>query len=549
MDTRARLVLAASFAMLPMVPLVGQLARLQVMEHRSLDSRAGSEFNRSLEEVTPRADILDRNGKVLAQSLQVWSAFLDKNMAVDCNAVAFKLSAPLKLAPTELLRRCKSPGRFIWLSKSMDYEASQAATNTHLEGLGIVPSQDRFYPNGMLARNVIGQLSSDGKGIAGIELTQDARMTGKPRKFKLIRDGSGRTIYKSIEGDAPPPEPLQLTLDRNVQYYAEEALQEASAQYSAEGGFVIVQDPSTGEILAMAASPANPLKNPVVQDTYEPGSTFKLVTAAAVLEEGAVKLTDTFNCENGAFEVAPGVVIHDHEPLGTATLSQILERSSNIGAAKVVERLGSLRFYRYARAFGFANRTGLELPGETAGEMRPLSDMTKVALAAASYGYGIGVSPLQAVGAYSAVANGGTLWEPVILKNAKATRVRRVISEATANTLKGMLVGVVERGTGTPAQIPGFTVAGKTGTSRQMEPGTHKYSTTRYNASFIGFLPADQPRWTILVVLQNPKGSYYGAQVAAPVFAKLGRRLLTMKAVAPDRPLRLAAASERGSAR
>ncbi|MBI3552983.1 MAG: penicillin-binding protein 2 [Elusimicrobia bacterium] len=550
MDTRARLALAAAFTFLPLVPLAVQLARLQVMEHKSLESRASSEFNRSLEEVTPRADIVDRDGKILAQSLQVWAAFLDKNMSVDCGAAASKLADLVGLPAAEVLRRCRAPERFAWLSKTLSYEQSQALTAAKVEGLGIAPSQSRFYPNDPLARNVLGQLSADGRGISGLELTLDRRLRGKPRRFKLIRDGSGRTIYKSLEIDGRAPEPVQLTLDRNVQFYAEEALREAFAQYAMAKGVVVVQDPRDGEILAMAAYPPDPLRNPIVQDTFEPGSTFKLVTAAAALEEGAVGAGETFDCENGSYEVAPGVSIHDHEPSGALTLQGILERSSNIGIAKVVERVGALRFYRYSRAFGFANKTGIALPGETSGEMKPLSDMTKVALAAASYGYGIGVSPLQVLSAYSAVANGGTLWEPSLIKDGqRPVRVRRVISEKTVPALTQMLEGVVERGTGTPAQISGYSVAGKTGTSRQLDRETGRYSVTRYNASFVGFLPASAPRWTILVVISDPKGQYYGAQVAAPVFAKLGRRLLTLNGIAPDRPLRAAGVNSRGPAR
>lgn len=536
MDTRLRLAIAASIALLPTLPLAVQLARFQVMEHRSLDTKASNEFNRSLEEVVPRADILDRNGKILAQSLQVWSAFLDKNMDVDCAVVGARVGPILHVLPLELSRRCKAPGRFMTLSKTLSYEQSQALAAARVEGVGIAPSQERFYPNGTLARGLLGQLSADGRGAAGVELAFESRLAGKPRRLKIIRDGAGRTIYKSLELDSPAPAPLKLTIDRNIQYTAEEALQDAADQYKMAAGFAVVQDPNNGEILAMASYPSNPLKNPLIQDTYEPGSTFKMITAAAALEEGAVKESDTFFCENGVYEISPGVVIHDHEPLGTANLASILEHSSNIGAAKVVERLGALRFYRYARAFGFANKSGVDLPGETAGEMKPLSDMTKVALATAGYGYGIGVSPLQMVDAYSAIASGGTLWEPELLKDGrKPVRVRRVVSEETARTLTAMLENVVEKGTGVPARIPGYRIAGKTGTARQLDLLTHTYSNSRYNASFAGFLPASRPRWSILIVISDPKGQYYGAQVAAPVFAKLGRRLLTAAAVLPDR--------------
>ena len=241
--------------------------------------------------------------------------------------------------------------------------------------------------------------------------------------------------------------------------------------------------------------------------------------------------------------MAEGTVIHDHEPQGTLTLAGIIERSSNIGIAKIAEKLGAARCYRYTRAFGFASKTGISLPGETAGELRPLSDMTRVGLAASSYGYGVAVSALQMLGAYSAIANGGTLYQPTLVKDGrKPARVRRVAEPRTIERLARMLEGVVERGTGAMARIPGYRVAGKTGTARKLDSYTKRYSTTQYNASFVGFLPASNPRWTILVVIEDPKGQYYGAQVAAPVFAKIGRQLLALNGVPPDAPTTLAVA-------
>jgi cell division protein FtsI (penicillin-binding protein 3) len=328
-----------------------------------------------------------------------------------------------------------------------------------------------------------------------------------------------------------------LSLDRDFQFHAEEALREGAAQFRAKGGMIVVLDPATSEVLAMAALPSDPLKNPVVQDPYEPGSTFKLVAAAAALDGSLVDENQTFFCENGAYAIAPGVLIHDHEPEGMLTLQGILEHSSNIGISKVVEKVGPMRFYRYSRAFGFDIKSGIALPGETAGEMKLLSRLTRVVLAASSYGYGIGASALQVANAYSAVANGGALYEPTILADARpAQPLRRVVSAATARTLSRMLESVVERGTGMSARIPGYRVAGKTGTARKLDPRSGKYSTSAYMASFVGFLPASRPLWTILVVIDEPKGQYYGAQVAAPVFAKLGRRLLAMSGVPPDQP-------------
>ena len=551
MDTKFRLALAALISLLPLLPLAYRLARLQVFEHRSLETKASGEFSRNAQEVVPRADILDRKGNILAQSIPVWTAFVDKRMVADIRPLAPRLGRLLGLSTAEIAKRYSHGGdRVAALRRDLSYEESQAVSQAKIEGIGIESSQERFYPNGELARSLLGQVTSDGRGAAGIELSLDSRLSRKARLYKVIHDGSGRVVNRSLERDAPAPQPLKLTIDRNLQYIAEEALAEASKQFSATQGIAAIQDPNTGELLAMAVYPPNPLKNPIVQDTYEPGSTFKVITAVAALDQAVVSEDETFFCENGSWEVAPGTIIHDHEPEGDLTLAGILEHSSNIGAAKIGERLGAARFYRYARAFGFASKTSVPLPGETAGQLRPLSESTRVGLAASSYGYGVAVSALQMLSAYSAIANGGILYEPRLVKDdAPPAKVRRVASAKTMERLSRMLEGVVEKGTGETARIQGYRVAGKTGTARRIDPMTRKYSTSQYNASFLGFLPASTPRWTILVVLENPRGSYYGAQVSAPVFAKIARQLLALNGVAADKPQAVAIAAASGAAR
>ena len=536
MDTRSRLAAAAAISLLPVVPLTYRLAQLQVVQHRTLDNKAAGEFSRSSEEVIPRADVLDRDGRVLAQSMPVWSVFIDKRMVTTAEPVASQLAPLLHLSPAEVARRYRQGGqRASFIRRDLSFEESQAVAKARIEGVGLESGQQRFYPNGDLARSVLGQVSSDGRGVSGVELALDGRLSGKARRFKVIRDGAGKTIYRSVEKDETAAAPLQLTIDRNVQYIAEEALSDAARKFSATQGIAVIEDPNNGEILAMAVYPNSPLKNPIVQDTYEPGSTFKAVTAAAALEEGAVRDDELIFCENGSWEVAPGTIVHDHEPQGNLTLQGILEQSSNIGAGKLGLRLGAPTLLKYARAFGFASKTGVTLPGETAGELKPLPQMTRVGLASASYGYGVAVSALQVLGAYSAIANGGTLYEPHLLRDAAPVKVRRVASARTMERLTRMLEGVVEHGTGETARIPGYRVAGKTGTARRIDALTHKYSQSQYNASFAGFVPASKPRWAVLVVLENPRGSYYGAQTSAPVFATIARQLLALKGVAPDK--------------
>ena len=569
MDLHARLSAVAVLCLLPLAPLTVRLAHLQVMQHNRIESKVEVEVLRTIEESIPRADIQDRRGRLLAKSVPYWSCFVGRSrLPVSRQALAGELARLLSMTEADVSRRLQGQDRERGIKNDLEPAELIALSQARLagkrlteHGVGVRLNYRRFYPNGDLGRSVLGLVGAEQNGLSGLELTFAERLKGRPRRLAYVRDGSGHAIYRSAESAAESPQPLRLTIDRDVQFHAEEVLRQADEQFHAKGGTIVVLDPDTSEVLAMAADPADPLRNVVVQDTYEPGSTFKMVTAAAALNESLVKESDTFFCENGTYEVSPGVFIHDHEPAGTLNLQGILEHSSNIGAAKVVERVGAMRFYRYSRAFGFDIKTGVSLPGETAGEMKPLAGLTRVVLAASSYGYGIGVSALQVANAYNALAGGGMLSEPAIVCDDAApgsaalegqafslpapcrrpVRVRRVISEGTARTLTRMLEGVVESGTGMSARIPGYRVAGKTGTARKVDHRTGKYSTSAYMASFVGFLPLSRPRWTILVVIDEPKGQYYGAQVSAPVFAQLGRRLLTMAGVPPDQPTTVAA--------
>ncbi|MDP3541283.1 MAG: penicillin-binding protein 2 [Elusimicrobiota bacterium] len=537
MDLGSRLTVAAALTLSPLLPLGARLAYLQVLRHDNLSTRASGEFARTTKEAAPRADMLDRHGRVLARSIPSWSCFVDKAMVKDPGAFGARLSPLLGLPASELARKTRAARRFAWIKTNLSLEEFQKLVEARVEGLGIVPAQERVYPNGDLARGVLGLVGSEGKGLAGLELSQDKRLTGRARRTEVIRDGQGHSIYKSVADAGDEQEPLRLTLDRTAQYLAEEALREGGESGKFKEGIVAVQDPRNGEILAMAAWPPNPLRNPLVQDAFEPGSTFKIVTVLSAVDDRVVRPDEVFSGEGGKYQLTPGVTITDHEPEGDMTLTQVMERSSNIGTAKVVERIGAARFYRQARAFGFGAKTGAPLPGESSGELKPLSDLTKVVLAASSYGYGLAVSPLQMLGAYSAIANGGTLWEPKLIADDKPpVKVRRVASERAVREVAAMLEGVVDKGTAAGARIPGYRAAGKTGTARKIDPLTRKYSRSAYTASFAGFLPVSAPRWTILVILHEPKGDFYGGLTAAPIFARLGSRLLALEGLPPDRP-------------
>lgn len=546
MDLGLRLTVAASLALLPLPVLGLRLADLQIIRHGALQTRAAGEFARVSEEASPRAEILDRAGRVLARSVPTWSCFADKGMIKDPARFAAKLAPVLGLPAREIAAKVTAAGRFAVLKSGLTAEQADAVKRARAEGAGIVPLQERVYPNGELARGVLGLVGTEGRGLAGVELTLEKKLRGAPKRFALIRDGAGRLIYKSLSDDGMSPDPVRLTLDRNIQYLAEEALRSAVAVHAFKSGVVAVQDPRDGEILALASWPPSPLKNPLLQDAYEPGSTFKIVTALSALDSGLVRPDETFDGEHGRYEVSPGVFITDHEGEGAMTLAQILAKSSNIGISKVVERVGATRFSRMCRALGFGAKTGIPLPGETSGEMKPVSELTKVGLASSSYGYNLQVSAVQALGAYSAIANGGTLWAPkLVLDGEPPVKLRRVASESAVRQVGEMLEGVVDSGTGMTARIPGYRVAGKTGTAHKVDPLTHKYSPTAYTASFVGYLPASAPRWTILVVVNEPKGSYYGSETAAPIFASIARRLLVLEGIAPDRPTDAALATAR----
>ncbi|OGR96124.1 MAG: hypothetical protein A2V88_00195 [Elusimicrobia bacterium RBG_16_66_12] len=354
MDLGFRLSAAASLFLLPAAALGLRLGQLQVLRHEALKSRADGEFSRVAEEAAPRADILDRAGRVLARSAPSWSCFVDKAMVKDVDAFAAKLAPALNLPASEIARKTRGAVRFAWLKTKMDAAEVEALKHDgKVAGVGVAPIQERLYPNGDLARGVLGLVGTEGRGLAGAELTLDKRLRGAPRRFQIIRDGAGHAIYKSVADDGRVPDPIRLTIDRNIQYLAEEALRDGAGRHAFKSGILAVQDPRNGEILAMAAWPPNPLKNPLVQDAYEPGSTFKVVTALTSVDELLVKADETFDGEQGKWQVVPGVTITDHEGQGLMTLSQILERSSNIGIAKVVERVGAARFYRMSRALGF----------------------------------------------------------------------------------------------------------------------------------------------------------------------------------------------------
>jgi cell division protein FtsI (penicillin-binding protein 3) len=428
-----------------------------------------------------------------------------------------------------------------------------------IKGVGAVPEGKRFYPKQELAAHLLGFVGLDDRGLEGVELQYDALLAGKPKWVVRQQDALGRPIFREEVGDTEGRD-LHLTIDEVVQYVAERELEAAVTRSRAAGGSAIVMNPFTGEILALANVPTyNPnayadfpapsRRNRAVADFYEPGSAFKIVAGAGALEERLVRPGDRFDGDGGAIEVA-GVTIRDHERFGSITFSEVLAHSSNVGAIKVGMRLGKSLYYNYISGFGFGNLTGIDLPGETPGMIRRPKDWSAVSLASLSIGQELSVSPLQMLVAVSAVANGGTLVRPYVARSVtgadgkaigeiRPVQLRRVIAEETARTLVGILTGVVTEGTGKEAAVEGFEVAGKTGTSQKLDRATGRYSRHKLVASFVGFVPAGQPRLAIIVVIDEPKILQWGGSIAAPTFREIARESLKHLRISPANRERL----------
>jgi cell division protein FtsI (penicillin-binding protein 3) len=545
--------LLGAFLFLWMAGLVIQLYHLQIIDYGDLLARAQRQQQHTLEVAPQRGEIYDRQKNPLAMSLGVDSVFAVASEIPDPRMVADLLAPVLGLDGNDLLGRFTNSRSFCWVKRKITPEEANRVHDLNLQGIYFQRETKRFYPKGELAANVVGYVGLDDRGLAGLEYGMDGLIRGRPGRVLLATDARRRSFH-STEFPGKPGENIVLTLDEKIQYIAEKALAEGVERWKAAGGVAVVQNPDTGEILAMASQPTyDPnkfAKSPpqALEDRgrswiYEPGSTFKLVTVSAALEEKLTNPDEIINCQRGSIELA-GHVIHDHEPFGGLTVSDVVAESSDVGAIKLGMRVGEQRLYKYIRNFGFGERTGLELPAEERGLLRPPSQWSGISIGEISIGQEIGVTPLQLVTAYSAVANGGVLFAPRIIHDLFLGQAHqaippvpghRVVSERTANLMKQMLAGVVEKGTGRSAQLLGYQCAGKTGTAQKIDPSGH-YSKSHYVASFVGFAPVRKPAVTILVAIDSPVGAIYGAEVAAPVFKSIAEQTLGYLNVPQDKP-------------
>jgi Cell division protein FtsI/penicillin-binding protein 2 len=497
-------------------------------------------------------------------SVSADSVFAVPSEIPDQTTTASLLARILKTEPQDILARFKSSRAFCWIARKLDNDTAARIRDLNLKGIYFEKESKRFYPKRELAAQAIGFVGLDDEGLGGLERSLNSPMRGKPGQMLISLDAR-RHWFGRVEKQPDPGENVVLTLDEKIQYIAERELDAAMQRTHAAAATVIVQNPKTGEILALANRPTfdanafhisdpQKMKNRAVSDIYEPGSTFKMVTIAAALEEKITNPDEVIDCQNGAIYIG-NVRIRDHKAYGLLTVSQILANSSDVGAIKLGLRLGEERFDRYIRAFGFGSQTGIELPGETRGITKPVSRWSKVSIGAISMGQEIGISPVQLISMVSTIANDGVYTPPRIVAGTRDPNdptgkvifhpapQHRVVSTVTAVEMKKMLEGVVLFGTGKKSILEGYTSAGKTGTAQKADPATGGYSQTKYVASFAGFAPAYDPAITIAVILDSPVGPHEGGQVAAPVFKAIAQQTLAYlnvpQDVAPDNPKRL----------
>jgi cell division protein FtsI (penicillin-binding protein 3) len=555
----SRALFVAAFIGFWMLIVCGKLVYLQFSQHEGLANRARQQQQNAIDTAPQRGELLDRQGRQLARSVQTVSLFLDPGGLdlgqLECTAQ--ELSQSLGVKFKDLLAQFREAQdanrRFIWIARRLDADQANKLVALNLPGLQSVLEPKRYYPNGSLAAHVLCYVGLDGDGLGGLERSFNAKIAGEPGRLFLEKDASGKP-YESYEIASKPGNSVVLTIDQSIQYQAEQALNEAVKNSRAKSGSVIVLDPRSGDILALANAPtfdpnnvsessADARSNWALQNIYEPGSTFKVVAFSAALEKKLARVDDRIDCQMGAVTVA-GRVVHDHKKFGVLTLPEALAKSSNVAAIKLGMRVGDPTMYEYITRFGFGSKTGIELPGETGGILRKVERWQPSSIGSIAIGQEVGVTPVQMVAAFGALANDGMRIAPHIIREIRneagavvyqpQPESRRVISAETAIALRGMLEGVTLHGTAKKAQLDGYSAAGKTGTAQKIDPKTRAYSKTKFVGSFVGFAPVSNPQVVIIVVIDEPAGAYHGGDVAAPVFREVAEQILPILGVEPD---------------
>jgi cell division protein FtsI (penicillin-binding protein 3) len=552
--TRFQVALLLTFIWVGIIAL--RLVYLQVMQHDYYIARANKQRQSVVTLYPERGPIVDRQGKQLAVSLEVDSLYGIPEEMKDVRQVLDEIAQVTPLDEKEILSHIEGRS-FFWITRRIPPEIADQIRKLQLPGVYFTEESRRYYPNKELASHVLGFVGLDNKGLSGVEYQYEGVVAGVPGKLLALRDAKRRLLLQNTTTSLLAPtrgRTLQLTIDSVIQHIAEQELQDAVEKANAKAGMVIILNPYNGEVLALANNPDfNPnafsdteaarWKNRAIQDYYEPGSTFKAVVAAGALDRGVVTPEDMFDCQMGSI-VIMNHVIHDHKPFGVLSVRQIVEKSSDVGMIKIGMKLGPQGIYDYAKQFGFAQKTGIDLPGETTGILRPVNRWSGISIGAISMGQEIGVTALQVVRMMSAMANGGYLPTPhcvARISDSAGQMQSTVFNEPqllpvkhnTILELQQILQAVVEDGTAKEAIIPGYSVAGKTGTAEKIGPnGT--YMDGRYIASFVGYAPASHPVISMIAVIDEPKGLYHGGEVAAPLFRKIGQQVLKYLDIPPD---------------
>ena len=554
----SRLHILGAVLVLWCVAICGRLVFLQIFSYGKFVKQAGHQQQRAIPLAAKRGVIYDRAGHELAMSVLVDSAFAVPTEVKDLPTAVSLITRITGDDYNVVLADCRAHRTFCWVARKASDETIQRINSLKLQGIHFQKEPKRFYPARDLAAQVLGSVGMEDSGQSGIEHEFDDQLRGRPGKMFISVDAR-RQWFADVETQPDPGDNLVLTVDKNIQYIAEKELDQAIHDTQAIAGTVIVENPHTGEILALANRPTfNPnlrkqitpgaLTNRAVSYVYEPGSTFKLVTISAALEEKVTNPDEVFDCQMGAI-VYNGMRIRDSKPHGLLPVWGVLAESSDVGAIKIALRLGEDRFYRYIRAYGFGQQTGIELPGETRGLTKPVSRWSKVSIAAISMGQEIGISPMQLAGLISTFANDGVWVAPRIVAGTVQPKgtpqtvafhpgaSHRVISSFTAAEMRSMMQKVVLEGTGRKAILEGYSSAGKTGTAQKVDPATGVYSKTKYIGSFAGFAPLNNPQIVVAVILDSAVGLHQGGQISAPVFRRISQQVLEYLHVPHDMPL------------
>ncbi len=552
---RSRLVVGAVLCAAWTVAIEARLLYLQVFQHSEMVARAARQRQNTIEAPARRGEIFDRNGNLLAYTVDADSIIADPGeieapdtvAATICRALD-RCDAAEKLAIAKNLRRT---GQFAWVARKVSPDEERRVRALDIKGIGFFKESRRFYPKRELLAHVLGYVGLDDVGLAGLESAYDVPIRGRAGRVLIQRDARRQALTSYVEREPTAGIALELTIDQYLQNIAERVLQDGVKEYGAAGGSIVIMDPASGEILALANAPTfNPnayarssegdRRNRGIQDLYEPGSTFKLVTAAGALEEGLIRPDDLIDVSQGYVRIGSRQIDDVHR-YGVLSFTDVIVKSSNVGAIKVGFKLGPERLGRYVSRFGFGQTLVPDFRGENPGIVWSPAKLDAGAVASVSMGYQVGVTPVQMAAAVSSIANGGTLYEPRVvratIKDGQRIEVphkalRRTVSERTTSQMTAIMEAVVEEGTGKSARIAGYTVAGKTGTAHKVVNGA--YSPSEYNASFVGFVPSRQPALAVVVVIDSPHGKgYFGGAVAAPIFKRVAEASLRHLGIAP----------------